>query len=189
MKTNCSRRRNKCQYWCNGDYVTAYDIFAAIFVAGFVITLIAFALTWAVFTSLSYTTPVFTALQTQLGVSNAPEVIAVNQLNSNLQGFILFIPDLGALMIILMIIASWILSFQIKAHPLAAVGAIFLLVPFTIISYYISNTLIQIFSISMFSTIIGSAGLLLEFWINAPVILVICTIIDIAICLTASRIS
>jgi hypothetical protein len=152
-----------------------------------VLTIVSLSLTMAVSTSLSYSTNAFTQIQNTLNIGNFPAVQAANGLNTQLRGFILFLPDLAALGIICLMAQCFILSWFIQSHPLAAVGGIFLLVIFTLISFYISNFSIQIASLSVFASIIGSAGLLLEILINLPVIMLVSCCADIAISITSSR--
>lgn len=115
---------------------------------------------------------------------------SIQSLSNTLYQFSFFFPDLAAIGCILLIVESWMLSFFIKAHPLAAVGAIAMLLVYTIASFFISNSAITIARLPVFSAVIANAGassLLLVIWINAPILLVLASVVDIGIAFTASR--
>lgn len=116
-----------------------------------------------------------------------PLMPSINTLSSNLQQFSLFFPDLALLCIVILVADSWILSFYIKADLLGAVIAVFSLFAYTIASFFVSNAAVTVARNPVFAPIIASANPLLFFYINLPVILIICCVIDIAIAVTSSQ--
>jgi hypothetical protein len=104
---------------------------------------------------------------------------------SSLTQTALLFPTLAVIMVIVLIIESWILSAFIKASPLSAVVALAFLVVYTIASFFIANTMVQVMdSVPMFHTA-TNANLLFLFFGNMSQILVFCTIIDISIAMLA----
>lgn len=118
--------------------------------------------------------------------STLPTVQGISQLHSDLTTFSTFFPDIAAFMCILLILESWVLSFYIKAHPLAAVGAIFLLFVYLIPSFYVSNVAVQVARLPEFASVISNAGVLMVLFINMPVILLFGAGIDIIIAFLAA---
>ena len=97
----------------------------------------------------------------------------------------LLFPTLAVIMVVVLIIESWILSAFIKASPLSAVVAIAFLVVYTIASFFIANTMVQVMdSVPIFHTA-TNANLLFLFYANMSSILVFACIIDIGIAMLA----
>jgi hypothetical protein len=135
-------------------------------------------------TTISY---ISSAINSTYKNANITPVVNTNALSNALYNFSFFFPDIAAIACILLIIESWMLSFFIKAHPLAAVGATAMLTLYTIGSFYVSNVAIQIARLAIFSGVVSSSNLLFLIWLNMPVILVIAGVVDIAIALSAAR--
>lgn len=157
--------------------MTTLDMFGVIVILTFTVGVFSMVLTYIVYSGLTY-------LQT--ATANIP-VYPGFDIISHAKAFSLFIPTFAALMIVALIGQAFILSFFIKAHPLSAIIALLLLFGYTIISFYVSNTLIQIARLPLFSPFASSSNFLFFFFLNLPVILVVCSVVDIGIALTAAR--
>lgn len=121
-------------------------------------------------------------------VSNAtagiPTYTPTSMSSSFTQTALLF-PTLAVIMVVVLIIESWILSAFIKASPLSAVVALAFLVVYTIASFFIANTMVQVMdSVPIFHTA-TNANLLMLFYANMSDILVFSAIIDIGIAMLA----
>lgn len=160
--------------------ITTEDIFFSIVVICFVVGIFSMALSYTDTTAISM-------LSSALNQSTLTQMASVQTLASNLYQFSFFFPDLAALMVIVLIIQSFILSFFIKAHPLSAIMGVFSLFGYAIASFYVSNIAVTIVRLPLFTTVIPFSNPLLFLFINMPPILVICGIVDIAVALTASR--
>ena len=112
---------------------------------------------------------------------------AVASLLSFSSTFATFMPTLSVILMIVLIAETWMLSAFIKSHPLAAVIGIVSLVFYTIASFFIANTAIQVARLPIFANYIGYANPLLVAFIYAPYILVIATLIDLTIGIVAAR--
>lgn len=154
------------------------DIFFATCVISFIMGLFALSLSYVDYVAIGY------LINATNSLPNTPGVLSLLQ---NTQQLSLFWPDIAALATIILILESWILSFFIKAHPLAAVSGVFMLFAYTIVSFFISNTAIGLARMAIFAPIISNANPLLLIWINAPILCVIGGVVDIAIALTAAR--
>lgn len=117
---------------------------------------------------------------------NGIQTMTPSNFSSNMLQTALFLPNIGALMILIMIGSSWMLSFFFKAHPLAAIYAIAMLIIYLAISFFVSNAMIQVMRISSFSTILPNAGLLVYIMMNMPLILVFATVVDVAIAIISA---
>ena len=152
--------------------------------AGTVLGLIGLIMGFVVITTIPIISQSFNQTYTNL---NLTPNVAVQHLSADLLGFGYFFPELAVLGTILAIASSFILSFFIKTHPLSAVFSIALLVIYTMAAFYISNALVGLATLSVWSGIIGSANILLLFWLNLPYILVFASVVDLAIGFLAAR--
>lgn len=160
--------------------ITTEDIFFSLVIICFVIGILSMLFSWMDVTSLGY-------ISNAINQTGLPQLPAVQTLSSNLTQFSYFFPDLAALMVVVLIVQSWILSFFIKAHPLSAIMGVFSLFGYAIASFFVSNAAVSIARLALFSPIIAFSNPLLFLFLNMPPILVICGIIDIAIALTSAR--
>ena len=121
-------------------------------------------------------------------VSNATAGIPTytpSSMSSSFTQTALLFPTLAVIMVVVLIIESWILSAFIKASPLSAVVALAFLVVYTIASFFIANTMVQVMdSVPIFHTA-TNANLLMLFYANLSYILVFSAIIDIGIAMLA----
>lgn len=167
--------------------MSTLDIFYSVVVISFIMGIFGLAFSYTDVTVVTAVSNLFNQTYAQTGYQEMP---ALQQMSSFFYQFSFIFPDMAALSAIILIASSWMLSFFIKAHPLAAIGAIAMLVVYTIASFYVSNVAVQVARLPVFSAIVtnaGASGLLLLLWINMPVILVIASVIDIAIAFTAAR--
>lgn len=165
--------------------MSTLDIFYAAVVISFVLGILGLAFSYTDTSAISAVASAMNQTYNSLGLQPLP---GFQQLSNNLYAFSFFFPEIAAIAVILLCIESLIMSFFIKAHPLAAVFAIFMLVVYTIASFFVSNISVQVARLAIFSNVVsGPATLLLIIWINMPVILVFFSVIDTAIALTASR--
>lgn len=129
---------------------------------------------------------------TALGAINSAFVNLPNTLNTTattnaFMTISYFWPTLAGLAIILLIAATWVLSFNIKASPLAAVLGTAILFVYTGASFFIANAEVMLERTSFFATIAPHANLLVLIWINGPILLVIASVVDIGISLLGSQ--
>ena len=160
--------------------MTMEDIFYTSVVVCFVVGILSLFLSYATTTGIS-------ALSAGINATGLPNLPGVVSLSSGLYNFAFFFPDLAAIMVIVLIIQTWILSWFIKAHPLAAVSGIFALFGYTIVSFFVSNAVVGVARLPLFSPVIAFANPLLFLFINMPVVLFLAGIVDIAVALTAAR--
>jgi hypothetical protein len=158
--------------------MTTYDQFISTVVVVFIAGIFSLVLSWMDITTIGYIV---------LAFSHSPNLPAIATLSSNLITFASFLPDFAAIIGLILMIESWILSYFIKSHPLGAVMGIFLLFGFTIVSFYVSNTAVQVARLPWMSPVLLHASLLLFMFINMPIILIFACIVDIGIALTAAR--
>lgn len=163
--------------------MTTLDIFYSVCIATFFIGILMLCMSYIVFTSVG----IIINLNTNMTAQGIQQLPAINTLLANSQQFSLFFPDLALFFVIVLIMETFVLSFFLRAHPLSAILGIFSLFAYTIISFFISNELVTISRLSIFSSIISGANPLLILFINLPVVLVVASIMDIAIALTASH--
>ena len=90
-------------------------------------------------------------------------------------------------MTLLLILETWMLSYFIRASPLAAIYSVAMLVAYTIVSFFVSNTAIVVARLPVFAAIAGSGNLLFLMYLNMPVILVFASLIDIIISFLAAQ--
>lgn len=157
--------------------MSALDIFFAVVVFSSILTLIALVLTLVVVDGIGYVNN---------AVANVP-TMTPSSFSGNMESTAMFLPTLAGLMVIMMIAASWILSFFIKSHPLGAVYAMVFLILYTIVSLFVSNAMVQVLRLNVFSTVIGSGSLPIFIIVNMPIILIFATLVDIAISVFALR--
>lgn len=158
--------------------MSTLDIFYATVVIAFVVGLLSMFFSYADYTTIGYI---------QNATNVLPNIAGPSTLLSDSKQFSLFFPDLTALMVMILITESWILSFYLSSHPVAAVLGIFALFAYMIISYYVSNEAVAIARESVFAPIISASNPLLFIFINMPTILAFAAVIDIAIAFTAIR--
>ena len=155
--------------------MTTLDVFFAVCVVSAVVGLLMLSLSYVDVTGIA-------------AVSNATAGIPTytpSSMSSSLTQTALLFPTIAVIMVVVLIIESWILSAFIKASPLSAVVAIAFLVVYTIASFFIANTMVQVMdSVPIFHTA-TNANLLMLFYANMPGILVWSAIIDCAIAMLA----
>ena len=169
-----------------GVKISTFDIFMSVVVISFIMGIVGLSFSYLDVLGIGTTSSIFNQTYTTM---HLPPNQAIQTLSSNLYQFSFVFPTIAAIATLLLIIESWMLSFFIKAHPLAAVGAIAMLVVYTLVSFYVSNASIGIIRLPVFQAIVnsGSANLLIVIWLNMPIILLFSSIVDIAIAFTASR--
>ncbi|MEM3470588.1 MAG: hypothetical protein QXZ36_07600 [Thermoproteota archaeon] len=163
--------------------MAAYDIFFAVVILSTILEIIFLPLTYVVYSSMSLV---------QNAIANIPTFAPVSSITTMSKSFILFIPTAAALMVYLLILESWILSFFIKGHPLGAVYAIVMLFVFTIASFFVANEVVVLTraiqaASPTFATILSNSSFMLFTIINMPYILVFATVVDIGIAVVALR--
>ena len=157
--------------------MTVRDIFTATILVSYVVGIISLIMSYVVFTGTGILIAMNANMINNNGIQQMP---AINTLLQNSQSFSLVFPDLAGFMVVILITETIILSFFIKAHPLASVLAILMLFVYAGASFFVSNVLVSIARMSVWAPIIASANWLTFIWINAPVILVIAGLVDIA---------
>jgi hypothetical protein len=160
-----------------GHQMSATDIFFSLCVISLILGIIAMTFSYADVTALGYISN---------AVSTLPNIQGPATLSADLTNFSYFFPDLAAMATLILVASSLMLSWYLKAALLAAIGAIFMLIVYTIASFFISNVAVQIAHLGIYSTIISHANLLLLIWINMPSLLVLFCVVDIGIALTAA---
>ncbi len=94
----------------------------------------------------------------------------------------LFLPTLGILMMVVLIVFCWLLSAFIKASPIGAVISVAFLIFYTIASIFVSHYLIQaMYAVPIFLSLGSAANIVFLWYANAPLILVFCSVVDIGI--------
>jgi hypothetical protein len=98
-----------------------------------------------------------------------------------------FLISISVFFVVILILVSWLLSAFFKASPLGAVISIAWLFLYTAVAIFMSHYIIAAMKmLSIYNSLGSSANLLFLFWANMPTILVIASLIDLAIAVTAA---
>jgi len=158
--------------------MTTLDIFWAVVVVSSVAGLLMLTLSYVGITSMSYIANV---------TANIPSYYNVRSATAMFSGTEEFLITVSVLLVIILILVSWLLSAFYKASPLGAVVSVAWLFVYTLVTIFISHYLIvAVKAISIYNSLGSSANLLFLFWANMPVILVVASLIDLGIAVTAA---
>jgi len=98
-----------------------------------------------------------------------------------------FLISISVFFVIILILVSWLLSAFFKASPLGAVISIVWLFMYTAVAIFMSHYLIAaVRTVSIYNSLGSSANFLFLFFANMPTILVIASLIDLGIAVTAA---
>ena len=98
-----------------------------------------------------------------------------------------FLVSLSVFFVIILIAVSWMLGAFFKASPLSAVVSVVWLFLYTAVAIFVSHYLVATAKmVTIYNTLGNSGNLLFLFWANMPTILVIASVIDLAIAVTAA---
>ena len=98
-----------------------------------------------------------------------------------------FLVSLSVFFVIILIAVSWMLGAFFKASPLSAVVSVVWLFLYTAVAIFVSHYLVAtVKMVTIYNTLGSSGNLLFLFWANMPTILVIASVIDLAIAVTAA---
>jgi len=119
--------------------------------------------------------------------ANIPSYYNVRSATTLFSGTEKFLIEISVFFVVMLILVSWLLSAFFKASPLGAVISIAWLFVYTIVAIFMSHYLIVAAkTISIYNSLGNSANLLFLFWANMPTILVIASLIDLGIAVTAA---
>jgi len=119
--------------------------------------------------------------------ANIPSYYNVRSATTLFSGTEKFLIDISVFFVVILIVVSWLLSAFFKASPLGAVISIAWLFVYTVVAIFMSHYLIAaVKTISIYNSLGSSANLLFLFWANMPTILVIASLIDLGIAVTAA---
>lgn len=156
--------------------MTAIDMFESIVVVSAVLSLLCMAVSYVAISGL-------TSLQTS--IAGIPTYTPSSLINGGI-AIAQWLPAASVIFVMVLIIFSWMLSAYIKASGLGAVISIAWLSIYTIISFFVSNALVDaVRSVPQFISLGASINFVLLFWANMPLILLFSTIIDIGIAFLA----
>ncbi len=158
--------------------MTTTDIFFAVVVIGLIFGLVAQVFSYMDVTALGYINSAFV---------NLPNILNTTSTTNAFTTISYFWPTMAGLAIILLIAATWVLSFNIKASPLAAVYGTVLLWIYTGISFYVANAEVMLEQTSFFSAFAAHASFLVLIWVNGPILLAIAGVVDIGISILGSQ--
>jgi len=158
--------------------MTTLDIFWAVVVVSSILGILMLTLSYIGITGMSY---VFNA------TANIPSFYPSSSAVAMFSGTEKLLVSMSVFFIIILIVVSWLLGAFFKASPLSAVVSVAWLFIYTLISIFISHYLIVATKfVTIFNTLGSSGNLLFLFWANMPTILVIASLIDLAIAVTAA---
>jgi len=158
--------------------MTTLDIFWAVVVVSSALGLLMLTLSYVGITGMSYIAN---------ATANMPSYYNVQSATSMFSGTESFLVSLSVFFVIILIAVSWMLGAFFKASPLSAVVSIVWLFLYTAASIFVSHYLIATAKmITIYNTLGGSGNLLFLFWANMPTILVIASLVDLAIAVTAA---
>ena len=157
--------------------MTTLDIFWAVVVVSSVVGLLMLTLSYVGITGMNYVAN---------AIANIPSYYPQSA-TSMFSGTEEFLVNMSVFFVIILIVVSWMLGAFFKASPLSATVSVAWLFIYTFISIFISHYLIStVEQISIFNTLGGSGNLLFLFWANMPTILIVASLIDLGIAVTAA---
>jgi len=158
--------------------MTTLDIFWAVVVVSSVLGLLMLTLSYVGITGMTYVAN---------ATANIPSYYNVTSATAMFSGTEKLLVTMSVLFIVILIVVSWMLGAFFKASPLSAVVSVAWLFIYTVVAIFISHYLVATAkAIPIFNTLGSSGNLLFLFWANMPVILVIASIIDLGIAVTAA---
>ena len=158
--------------------MTTLDIFFAVAIVAPTVGLLMLTLAYVGITSMSYIANV---------TANIPSYYPVQSATIMFSGTEKFLISISVFFVIILILVSWLLSAFFKASPLGAVISIVWLFMYTAVAIFMSHYLIAAAKmVSIYNSLGSSANLLFLFFANMPTILVIASLIDLAIAVTAA---
>jgi len=158
--------------------MTTLDIFFAVVVVAPAVGLLMLTLAYVGITSMSYIANV---------TANIPSYYPVQSATSMFSSTEKFLISISVFFVVILILVSWLLSAFFKASPLGAVISIAWLFMYTAVAIFMSHYLIAaVKMVSIYNSLGSSANLLFLFFANMPTILVIASLIDLGIAVTAA---
>ncbi|MFP3278430.1 MAG: hypothetical protein RXO43_02615 [Candidatus Micrarchaeota archaeon] len=158
--------------------MTTLDIFWAVVVVSSALGLLMFTLSCVGITGMTYIAN---------ATANIPSYYNVTGATAMFSGTEKFLMSLSVFFVIILIAVSWMLGAFFKASPLSAVVSIVWLFMYTAVAIFVSHYLVATAKmITIYNTLGNSGNLLFLFWANMPTILVIASLVDLAIAVTAA---
>jgi len=158
--------------------MTTLDIFWAVVVVSSALGLLMFTLSYVGITGMSYIAN---------ATANMPSYYNVTGATVMFSGTERFLVSLSVFFVIILIAVSWMLGAFFKASPLSAVVSVVWLFLYTAVAIFVSHYLVATAKmVTVYNTLGNSGNLLFLFWANMPTILVIASVIDLAIAVTAA---
>jgi len=158
--------------------MTTLDIFFAVAIVAPAVGLLMLTLAYAGITGMSYIANATANIPSYYPVQSATTMFSTTEN---------FLIDLSVFFVIILILVSWLLSAFFKASPLGAVISIAWLFMYTAVAIFMSHYLIAAMKmVSIYNSLGSSANLLFLFFANMPTILVIASLIDLGIAVTAA---
>jgi len=158
--------------------MTMLDIFWAVVVVSSAVGLLMLTLSYVGITGMTYIANATANIPSYYNVQSATAMF------SGTEGFLI---NMSVFFVIILIVVSWMLGAFFKASPLSAVVSVAWLFIYTFVSIFVSHYLIAaVKMISIYNSLGSSANLMFLFWANMPVILVVASLIDLGIAVTAA---
>jgi hypothetical protein len=158
--------------------MTTLDIFWAVVVVSSALGLLMLTLSYVSITGMETITN---------ATANIPSYYNATGATAMFSGTENFLVSLSVFFVIILIAVSWMLGAFFKASPLSAVVSVVWLFLYTAVAIFVSHYLIAtVKMIAIYNTIGSSGNLLFLFWANMPTILVIASLVDLAIAVTAA---
>jgi len=158
--------------------MTTLDIFWAVAVVSSALGLLMLTLSYVGITGMTYIANATAGIPSYYNVQSATIMFS---------GTEKFLVGLSVFFVIILIVVSWMLGAFFKASPLSAVVSVVWLFIYTAVAIFISHYLVATAKmITIYNTLGNSGNLLFLFWANMPTILVIASLVDLAIAVTAA---
>jgi len=158
--------------------MTTLDIFWAVVVVSSALGLLMLTLSYVGITGMTYIANATANISSYYNVQSATSMFS---------GTEKFLVGLSVFFVIILIAVSWMLGAFFKASPLSAVVSVVWLFIYTAIAVFVSHYLVATAKmITIYNTLGNSGNLLFLFWANMPTILVIASLVDLAIAVTAA---
>ena len=158
--------------------MTTLDIFWAVVVVSSALGLLMLTLSYVGITGMTYIAN---------ATASMPSYYSVQSATSMFSGTEKFLVGLSVFFVVILIAVSWMLGAFFKASPLSAVVSVVWLFIYTAIAVFVSHYLVATAKmITIYNTLGNSGNLLFLFWANMPTILVIASLVDLAIAVTAA---
>jgi len=158
--------------------MTTLDIFWAVAIVSSALGLLMLTLSYVGVTGMTYIAN---------ATANIPSYYPVQSATNMFSGTENFLVSLSVFFVIILIAVSWMLGAFFKASPLSAVVSVVWLFLYTAATIFVSHYLVATAKmVTIFNTAGSSANLLFLFWANMPTILVIASLIDLGIAVTAA---